>query len=119
MEAATIRVKICDCPGSFDGREGIRVAFQSQIRPPRHEFSANNEWEIRVNVKDGKWTGYNVGRNGDGRRFIYFAWADRNGTMFRRIKLYQDQVQGDSVRLSGRMKDGSPACSTAIVLPSD
>ena len=70
------------------------------------------------------WVGEAVTFHGDGRRFIYLAWLDFRGKMFRRIKLYLDQitdlrpdVDSVAVTVSGRGKDGSPACSTAIVLP--
>ena len=32
--------------------------------------------------------------HGDGRRFIYLAWLDARGKMFRRIKLYLEHIPG-------------------------
>jgi hypothetical protein len=72
-----------------------------------------------------QWTGDAVHHHGDGRRFIYFAWlSPTHGgwKMFRRIKLYLSQMSnlGDAsaaqVTISGKGKDGSPACSTAILV---
>lgn len=111
-----LTIEIIDAPTSWVGMHGIRVVFQSRIRPDEHLDSPNNTWNIDIPVKDGKWTGSFVGRNSDGRRFMYFAWLDVNGRRFRRIKLYQDQAVGESVRIQGTMKDGSPACSTARIL---
>ena len=69
------------------------------------------------------WLGDAVHFHGDGRRFIYLAWLDCQGKMFRGIKLYLEQIAGlnpesdlVSVTINGRGKDGSPACSTAIVV---
>lgn len=111
-----MRIEVVDLPDTFEHYGRIRLAWQNRVRPPEHQFSETNTWEIEVPIKDGKWGGPSVGRNPDGRRFLYFAWVGASGERFRRIKLYQDQVQGSWARLSGRMKDGTPACSTAIVL---
>lgn len=61
--------------------------------------------------------------HGDGRRFIYLAWLDCQGKMFRGIKLYLEQIAGlnpesdlVSVTINGRGTDGSPACLTAIIV---
>lgn len=69
------------------------------------------------------WIGESVVFHGDGRRFIYLAWLDFRGKMFRRIKLYLDQIPDLSpdsdhlnVTINGRGKDGMPACSTAKII---
>lgn len=113
-----LKVTVTNCPETWADEGRIALLWQSRVRPQQHTPGANNEWVIELETKDGKWTGPAVGRNSDGRRFLYFAWSNQRGRRFRRIKLYQDQVQGDSVTLSGVMKDGSPACSTAIVIPN-
>ena len=38
------------------------------------------------------WLGDAVHFHGDGRRFIYLAWLDCQGKMFRGIKLYLEQI---------------------------
>lgn len=111
----TITVK--NCPETWGDEGKVTLFWQSRVRPPEHTAGDGNRWEIEITEKDGKWSGPAIGRNSDGRRFLYFAWRNAYGRMFRRIKLYQDQVSGETVTLSGVMKDGSPACSTAIVLP--
>jgi hypothetical protein len=112
----TITVEICGAPAAFDCYGQIRVVWQSRIRPPAWNSSPNNTWTIELAEKDGKWSGPAIGRNSDGRRFLYFAWISASGQMFRRIKLYQDQCTRPAVRLCGSMTDGSPACSTARIL---
>ncbi len=113
----TVTVTVVNVPETWPCEGKIRLMWQSRVRPPEHTAGNNNSWVIEVPIKDGKWSGPFVGRNSDGRRFLYFAWQNQFGKMFRRIKLYQDQVTGDAVTLNGTMKDGSPACSTAIVIP--
>jgi hypothetical protein len=112
----TITVEICGAPKEFADYGNIRVVWQSRIRPPAWTPSTNNTWTIEVAERNGKWSGPAVGRNSDGRRFLYFAWVSEAGQSFRRIKLYQEQCNSSIVRVSGTMKDGSPACSTARLL---
>lgn len=111
-----LKVTVKDCPETWGVEGKIKLFWQSNIRPPKHTAGNDNEWTIDITVKNGVWSGPSVGRNSDGRRFLYFAWCNQAGRMFRRIKLYQNQVDGEWVVLSGVMKDGSPACSTAIVI---
>ncbi|WP_227625034.1 DUF5990 family protein [Fimbriimonas ginsengisoli] len=72
--------------------------------------------------------GDSVKREGDGRRFIHLAWwgtQDGHRQMFRRIKLFFDQVQAldtttavNEVAIRGRDSKGLPACARAGVLPN-
>ena len=114
-----LTVIVKDAPQNWEGEGQISLFWQSNVRPPSHLRGSHNTWELEIAMKDGKWSGSSVGRNSDGRRFLYFAWCNQFGKMFRRIKLYQDQVTGQVVTLNGKMKDDSPACSTAIILPND
>lgn len=111
-----LRVELVGAPSEFGEHGKVRLVWQSRVRPVGYVPSENLTWDIPLELKDGRWTGTSIGRNSDGRRFLYFAWLNQFGQMFRRIKLYQDQVSGDSIRLSGTMPDGSPACSTARVM---
>jgi hypothetical protein len=112
-ETTSFTVEIVDLPTHWAEQGRIRLLWQSGIRPVEYTEIEGSQVRITVGLKDGRWTGKSVGRNPDGRRFVYLAWINSAGTSFRRIKLYQDQVQGDRVRILGAMKDGSPACSTA------
>lgn len=111
----TVTVKIVGCPKVWSNEGEVEVFWQSRIRPDEFTASPDATWTIDVPEKDGKWTGNFVGRNSDGRRFLYFSWQNERGVRFRRIKLYQEQVTGDSVTIIGTMPDGSPACSTARI----
>ncbi len=108
-----LTVQIVDCPTTWADEGAVEVFWQSRIRPDEFISSPNATWTIDIPEKDGKWTGNFVGRNSDGRRFLYFSWQNERGIRFRRIKLYQEQVTGDRVAILGTMPDGSPACSTA------
>lgn len=60
--------------------------------------------------------------HGDKRRFIYIQWVGSQGQMFRRIKLFfehflEEDAESYDIRIQGTMKDGTPACSTARVIP--
>ena len=112
----TLCVEVIDTPVTWGEHGNIRLVWQSRVRPVEYAAGNGSAWEMEVPLKEGVWTGPSVGRNGDGRRFLYFAWLDGRGKMFRRIKLYQDQVTAPIVKLSGTMKDGSPACSTARLI---
>ena len=107
------------CPETWADEGKISLFWQSRVRPPEHTSSKIREWEIEIPLRDGKWSGPSVGRNSDGRRFLYFSWCNEAGRMFRRVKLYQNQVVGDSVVVSGVLRDGSPACSTAIIIVNE
>lgn len=110
------RVEFVGLPDSWAAEGRISLHWQNRVRPPAHSALDGESIWMSVPVIEGRWTGHFVGRNSDGRRFVYFAWCNQFGRMFRRIKLYQDQVVGDVVRVKGTMKDGSPACSTAQIL---
>jgi len=109
----TFRIEVSDVPADWPPVGRLRLLWQSRVRPQEFTESAAHSWEIEVGLKDGHWVGPAVGKNGDGRRFVYLAWLADNGAIVRRIKLYQDQVTGTVVKLQSRMPDGSPACSTA------
>jgi hypothetical protein len=112
-----LKVRIIGAPETFGCEGRIRVVWQSRLRPPEHMPSTDCSWTIDVPLRNGVWSGSFVGRNSDGRRFLYFAWQNELGSVFRRIKLYQDQASGPEALIAGTMKDGSPACATAIILP--
>ena len=109
-------VEFVGIPSTWAPEGQVELFWQSRVRPPEHQPISNAAMEFELPIKDGRWSGSSVGRNSDGRRFLYFAWRNQAGRMFRRIKLYQDQVRSEVVRVSGVLKDGSPACSTARIL---
>ncbi len=108
-----LTVEIVDAPARFSVYGEITAVLQRKGKPPVLVQSPDRRWEVELELKDGRWAGKNVHYNSDGRRFIYFAWLSESGQMFRRIKLHQDQVVGNSARIRGTMMDGSPACATA------
>lgn len=85
------------------------------------EFSTEFEW-APDRQGDLHARGPAIVRQNDGKRFIYLAWLDEKGAMFRRIKLFVRQFatppqQGPFlVTLSGIDGKGMPACSTAKVI---
>lgn len=120
-----LTISVIDLPTSCIGHSGIRLLLQTKkgyLSATDGVFSV--ELSRAANRKgEEHWTGDAVHFHGDGRRFIYLAWVDNKGQMFRRIKLYLAQIleltpESESVNatISGRGKDGSPACSTAIVV---
>lgn len=119
----TLKIQVADLPTRCEPYGNIRLQLQSkkELRDPvdgvfiaTFERKANRKGEVH-------WAGDDVHFHGDGRRFIYLQWLGESGQMFRRIKLYLDQIPGlepgvenVEVKIAGRMpKDGSPACSTA------
>ena len=87
--------------------------------------SDDHVWQIEIVQEPNRkgelvWKGDTVQHHGDGRRFVYFAWLDNKGKMFRRLKLYLGDVPAGStsVAVKGTAKDGTPACATAVVLPT-
>lgn len=108
-----LTVRVEGVPTTWPMFGALRLVWQSRVRPQESTPSSNHTWEIELSEKDGLWTGPSVGRNADGRRFLYFAWLDMHGRIVRRIKLYQNQVTGPTVTLQATMPDGTPACSTA------
>lgn len=111
MREVTIRV--------VEAPLGTGVELVLQRKGPKkteiHERSSDLVWQVAWEEKDGRAKGDAIYRYGDGRDFIYLAWL-LNGKMFKRIKLYLSQIEGDSVVLRGTGKDGTHACSTAIVV---
>lgn len=82
--------------------------------------SKSNCWQVEIEQKPNRagqvfWTGSTVQHHGDGRRFIYFAWINTTGQMFRRLKVDINDVTPETklIQVQGTMKDGSPACATA------
>jgi len=123
-----IQVAVLDAPKECAPYGAVRLAVQ---RKDGYDFGHDGVFNVSVvRQPDRKgtlqWKGDAINHHGDGRRFIYLAWLaspDTKPTMFRRIKLYLDQIadlnegQDVAVQISGRGKDGSPACSTAIIIP--
>jgi len=107
------RIEVVNVPTHWPEFGRLRLVWQSRVRPQEFRESADHCWEIDVAIKDGKWTGPAVGKNPDGRRFVYLAWLTEDGRICRRIKLYEDQVAEPVIRILPTMPDGSPACSTA------
>ena len=107
------RIEVPNPPTHWLEAGNIRLVWQPRVRPQEFSESPDHTWELEVELKDGRWVGPAVGKNGDGRRFVYLAWLTDEGKIFRRIKLYQDQVTSPVVRILAIMPDGSPACSTA------
>lgn len=112
-------------PTSFDGYGAIQLVHQSKkgcIQGTDGVFTINLERKVDRKGEE-QWFGDSVYFYGDKRRFLYFAWISQYGQSFRRIKLYLDQIEGLNpeiqtlnVEISGRGKDGSPACSTAKII---
>jgi hypothetical protein len=113
MRQVTIRV--VDAPVE----PGVELVLQRKgpKKAEIHEPSPDLTWRVEWDEKDGKGKGDAIYRYGDGRDFIYLSWL-RHGRMFKRIKLYTSQIEGEEVVIQGTGKDGTHACSTARVLPS-
>jgi Family of unknown function (DUF5990) len=119
-----LTISVQDIPTECFGFGAIQLVLQTK---KEYVMSSNGVFSVQLDrAKNRKgeehWVGESVVFHGDGRRFIYLAWLDFRGKMFRRIKLYLDQIPGlspdaDSVAVTirGRGKDGSPACSTAVI----
>lgn len=118
-------ITVQDMPTECFGMRGIQLALQTK---KEHVVSPTGVFSVTLdrakNLKgEEHWVGDAVHFHGDGRRFIYLAWLDSRGKTFRRIKLYLDQIPDLSpestnvaVTISGRAKDGGPACATATIL---
>lgn len=120
---ATLRIKVDDLPTRYEPYGDIRLMLQKKkvlVAAVDGVFVATLERKMNRKGEEN-WAGDDVHFHGDGRRFIYLQWIGQSGQMFRRIKLYLDQIPGlepgiesAEVKIAGRMpKDGSPACSTA------
>lgn len=121
MTILTVRVE--NPPTFFEPYGAIRLVHQSRRGYVEGTAGIFNLELDQKEDRSGKpqWSGDAVHYHSDKRRFIYFAWLSESGKMFRRIKLYLDQIPNlnrhdMTVTIAGRMKDGSPACSTAKVL---
>ena len=118
-------ISVKDRPSLCLGMAGIRLVLQTK---KEYVEGVNGVFTVdlsRAMNRKGEehWVGNAVHFHGDGRRFIYLAWLTSDGQMFRRIKLYLNQIPGLSpeseeieVTINGQGKDGSPACSTAILV---
>ena len=120
-----LTIAVVDLPASCGEHSGIRLLLQTK---KSYQSAVEGVFSVELSRAANRkgeehWVGDAVHFHGDGRRFIYLAWVDDRGQMFRRIKLYLCQIpdltpQSDSVYvvISGRGNDGSPACSTAIIV---
>ena len=120
-----LTITVVDLPTSCGEHSGIRLLLQTKknyLAGADGVFSVELGWAANRKGEE-HWVGDAVHFHGDGRRFIYLAWVDDRGQMFRRIKLYLSQIpdltpeaESASVTISGRGKDGSPACATAKII---
>lgn len=102
------------------------LQLKGKNRTAEYESAPDRVWRIPLERKNGQWAGRAVQHHGDGRRFIYFEWrydVDGEPKGFRRIKLYLEHIvnlteeSGEvAVKVLGRDKKGSPACSTAVLV---
>lgn len=116
----SLKVQIVDPPTEFAPHG--KIWHQVQLKRGYLDPVAPNEYQLQFDLVDGVPKGDIVHYHGDKRRFIYIQWYGARGEKFRRIKLFfehflRDGVDSYEVRIAGSMKDGSPACSTARVLP--
>ncbi|MEI7577458.1 MAG: DUF5990 family protein [Armatimonadota bacterium] len=116
----TLRITLVDPPEEFLGYGKIR--HQLQLKKGYLQPSSPNVYETEFELVEGVPKGQIVHYHGDKRRFIYIQWVGAHGQMFRRIKLYfehflEDDKENYDLRIAGTMKDGSPACSTARLIP--
>lgn len=119
-----LTVLVLDPPTSFCGG-AIELKLQTKAgytsgTPDGHGLRFETEYVLKADKSGVSQPFGEAVQRGDGRRFIYFSWLGPEG-MFRRIKLYFDQVPGfphaesPLVRIAGRNAKGEPACSTALV----
>ncbi|HLP00299.1 MAG TPA: DUF5990 family protein [Fimbriimonas sp.] len=122
-----LTITVHDLPTEHMGSPGIRLSLQTKqglVHSPEGVFTVQLD-RAKNRKGEEQWVGDSVNFHGDGRRFIYLVWQDKWGKMFRRLKLYLKQIPdlhpesvSASVTISGRAKDGTPACATATILPS-
>lgn len=116
----TLRITLIDPPeefapyGTIHHKMQLKKGFLQPVEPNVYETS----FELVNGVPKGEIVHY----HGDKRRFIYIQWLGSHGQMFRRIKLFFEHFMDSDaeryeVSIAGTMKDGSPACSTAKVIP--
>ena len=122
---ANLTIIVHDMPTECFGMGNIQLVVQTKKGYVSGENGVFSVQLDRAKNRKGEehWIGESVTFHGDGRRFIYLAWLDFRGKMFRRIKLYLDQIPDLSpdsdhlnVTINGRGKDGMPACSTANII---
>ena len=116
----TLRITLVDPPEECPPYGKIR--HQLQLKKGYIQPTEPNVYETEFDLVDGTPKGPIVHYHGDKRRFIYIQWLGSHGQMFRRIKLFFEHVleegqANDDIRIAGTMKDGTPACSTARVIP--
>ncbi len=123
-----LRIWLEDAPTACGDYTRVQPFLQTkkQMIPAAEQAGADVAFDVTFDLVEGVPKGEAIYYYGDKRRFIYIAWrGSLNGAMpamFRRIKLYADQlpplVDGTSleVRIAGRDAKGMPACSTAKVL---
>jgi len=119
-----LTILVADLPTTCVPYGAIRLKLQKKkglADPVNGVFVVTLERKLNRKGEE-HWAGDDVHFHGDGRRFIYLQWIGQSGQMFRRIKLYLDHImeldptkpdQEITVKIHGRGKDGSPACSTA------
>lgn len=120
-----LKITVESIPSEFGGCENLQLKLQTKktFLDPIQKEENKLVFETEFEVKDDKPKGEAVWDHGDKRKFIYLTWfGTQNGftKSFRRIKLYFSQMEpwqeGVSIRISGVLKDGTPACSTAKVI---
>ena len=116
----TLRITLIDPPEEFPPYGKIRHQLQLKkgYLQPAEPHVYVTEFELIEGVPKGQIVHY----HGDKRRFVYIQWVGSHGQMFRRIKLFfehflEEDTESYDIRIQGTMKDGTPACSTARVIP--
>ncbi len=116
----TLRITLVDPPVEFSPYGKIR--HQMQLKKGNLQPCEPNVYETEFDLVEGIPKGQIVFYNNDKRRFIYIQWLGAYGQQFRRIKVFfehflEEGKENYDIRIQGFMKDGSPACSTAKVIP--
>ena len=86
-----LTISVIDLPTSCVGHSRIRLLLQTKkayVADVGGSFTIGLEL-AKNRKREEHWVGDAVHFHGEGRRFIYLAWLDGRGQMFRRIKLYQ------------------------------
>ena len=119
----TLTIIVDNPPTEFDGMTNLRLALQT---PTGYVDGLREGQDLRFDLmyeekadRQGRVqpAGPFVQRQPDGRRFVYLSWIG-NGTSFRRLKVFFDQVPegASTVRVDGRDRKGGPACASARVI---
>lgn len=120
-----LHISVEGIPRVFGECTDLRLKLQTKkaFLDPCVEGEDSLEFRVQFEIKDGKPRGEMVWDHGDKRKFVYLTWfgvTPLGIKSFRRIKLYFNQFEpweeGAFVRISGKMPDGSPACSTARLM---